>query len=274
MRALLFANNWGGLKVTEYLAQHKGLQQIVGLVVHPAFNGKFREEIIEAADVKPEQVIDANGLRDPGTVRYIKGLEPDIGISAFFGYILKPEVYNIPPKGIINLHPAFLPYNRGWHPNIYPILDGSPAGVSIHYIDGGIDTGPVLCRKQLSVLPTDTGGSLHKLLTFALVDLFREAWPKIRDGDLEAVPQDINKGSFHLRRDMREIERIDREEMVRAGDLIDILRGNTYPPYPSAYFELRGRRIYMRLTLLEEEDIKPGALPDWPSEEDPWDLSF
>ncbi len=260
-RILLFANNWGGWKVTEWLMQRH--ENIVGLVVHPAYNSKFRKEILALANLPPERVIEANGLRDPGTVRYLASLEPDIGVSAFFGYILKPNVYRTPERGVINLHTGYLPHNRGWHPNVYPILDGSPAGVAIHWIVEGIDSGAVLARRKVEVSITDTGGVLHQRLTRELIDLFKEMWPKLSTEGMRAEVQDESIATHHYRRELRALEQIDLEKTYTAAYLIDLIRANTYPPYPGAYFDHDGEKVYLRLELIREGDIMPGALPEW-----------
>jgi methionyl-tRNA formyltransferase len=262
MKVVLFANNWLGAMVAEHLSW---VDELVLLVLHPQKTGKFREWIV---DLSWDE-----GYGGPGRInadaadlfQHIEMHEPDIGVSAGYGYILPKKIIDVFPRGIVNLHPAYLPCNRGWHPNVYPILDGSPAGVAIHYMDEGIDTGPVLVRRQVPVYPTDTGGILHQRLTRKLFDVFKETWADIRDGNLIDIPQGGLPGvsTHHYRAEMRQIERIDPEANYQAKYLLNVIRGNTYPPYPSAYYELPdGRKVYLRMELLYEEDLE-GGLPKW-----------
>ncbi|MFB6158138.1 MAG: formyltransferase family protein [Candidatus Nanohalobium sp.] len=58
-------------------------------------------------------------------------MEPEIVIASGFEYKVPEEIIVVPEKGIVNLHPSFLPYNRGAHPYIWPIVEDTPAGVSI-----------------------------------------------------------------------------------------------------------------------------------------------
>ena len=180
MRLLLLLNNWGAWKVADWLRKRD--ENIVGLVLQPPDDRRFADEILSTLDMPPDKIWLSTQLRDPNTLAALKELRPDIGISAFFGCILKPDMINMFPKGCINLHSALLPYNGGWHTNVWPIIEGTPAGVTIHYIDPGVDTGDIIAQRQIPVEPTDTGGSLHEKITRDQVELFKETWPLIREG--------------------------------------------------------------------------------------------
>lgn len=261
MRILLMANNWGGWQIARWLREYN--EHIVGLVVHPTHDSKFRQEILDTVCMPTESVFLADDLRNGDTLEHIRALTPDIGICAFFGYILKPMLFDIPRLGCINLHPAYLPYNRGWHPNVYPFLDGSPVGVTIHHVDSGTDTGDIIAKKQLVIKSLDTGGTLHQRLTRELIALFEEVWPDIRAGTTERFPQGEPRSHPHLRQEMRELEQIDLHRKYTAGELLGLLRGLTYPPYPSAYYVQGDKKIYVRVELLSEDNLCSHALPEW-----------
>lgn len=253
MRVLLFLNNWGGWQVVRWLRLQP--EEIVGLVLQPPDDRRFAGPILSAAKLPPERIWTADQLRDPGTAAQLRALRPDIGVSAFFGFILKPEIIHLSPCGCINLHSAYLPYNRGWHTNVWPILEGSPAGATIHYIDAGVDAGDIIAQRRMAVEPTDTGGSLHRKITTGLVELFKDAWPLIRQGRNARIPQDHSRATVHRKAELAEISHIHLDRPYRAGALIDLLRARTYPPYPSAYFVEGGRRVYVRVQLLREHEL-------------------
>ncbi|MBW7905839.1 MAG: hypothetical protein LC135_11385 [Phycisphaerae bacterium] len=261
MRILLLANNWGGWQITRWLRERH--ENIVALVTHPPGNRKFADEIVTAASLPAERVLHAGQLREADTLERLRALEPDIGVSAFFGYILRPEVFQIPRLGCINTHPALLPRNRGWHPNVWPFLDGSPAGVSIHHIDAGVDSGDIIIQRRVAIRPTDTGGTLHQRLTRELVDLFREAWPAIRSGTAPRTPQDHSAATTHRKADIAAHDVIDLDRRYTARELLALLRARTYPPYPSAYFEEDGQRVYVRVQLLTPAEIDESGVPSW-----------
>jgi methionyl-tRNA formyltransferase len=253
VRVLLFLNNWGGFEVARWLRQRG--ETIVGLVLQPAEERRFGEEILGALQMPADRIWLSTQLRDQATLMQLKALDPEIGICAFFGAILKPSLLDIFPKGCINLHSAMLPYNRGWHTNVWPIIDGTPAGATIHYIDSGIDTGDVIAQCHVAVEATDTGGLLHEKITRSLIDLFKQTWPDIRQGTNTCLPQDHQHATIHKKAELAALSRVDLSRRYRAGDLINILRARTYPPYPSAYYMSGDRATFVRLQLLREANL-------------------
>ncbi len=253
MRILFLGTNWLGWQILRRLKEQG--EQIVGLVVHPPNKRKFGDEIIDCAQLRPQHVFDGSQLRGPETLSSIRELEPDIGISVMFGYILRPEFIAICPRGIINLHPAYLPYNRGAYPNVWSIIDRTPAGVTLHYIDAGIDTGDIIAGQEVPIEPIDMGETLYRKLELASIELFEDVWPTIRSGRAPRIPQP-QEGTYHRIKDVDEIDRIDLNRRYKAGELIDILRARTFPPYPGAYFLHDGRKVYVRLQLLYEDQLR------------------
>ena len=155
-------------------------------------------------------------------------------------------------QGCINLHTAYLPWNRGWHTNVWPILDGSPAGLTIHFIDPGVDTGDLIAQRVIPVGPTDTGGSLHQKITCGMVDFFKETWPLIKEGKNTRKPQDLSRATLHLRADLAALDCIQLDKEYPAGELLNLLRARTYPPYPAAYFVENAQRVYVRVQFFTD----------------------
>jgi len=231
-------------------------EEIVGLVIHPLSKRKFGKEILEEVNLPPEKVFEGSKLRDPEVLQAIRALQPDIGISIMFGYIMGAEFRYIFPERCINLHPAYLPYNRGAYPNVWSLIDGTQAGVTLHYIDAGIDTGPIIAQRQMLVEPIDTGETLYRKLEKASLKLFKEAWPLVKAGEAEIVEQTVEEGSHHHARDVEKIDEIQLDRPYIAKELIDILRARTFPPYPGAYMVVNNRKVYLRLQLMYGEVIK------------------
>lgn len=253
MRILFLGNNWVGWQIVKWLKEQN--EQIVGLVIHSLAKQKYADEIIESAQVNPECIFDGSRLRQPEVLEDIRNLKPDIGLSVLFGYILRPEFLNLFPSDVVNLHPAYLPYNRGAYPNVWSIVEGTPAGVTLHYIDVGIDTGDIIAQREILAEPTDTGETLYHKLEQACVELFKETWPLIRSGQAPRIPQSQEKGTYHRTHDVKQIDQIDLERTYTARELIDIIRARTFLSYPGAYFTYQERKVYLRLQLLYEEQL-------------------
>jgi methionyl-tRNA formyltransferase len=254
MRILLFANNWVGWQVTRWL--HERGDELVGLVVHPAHKRRYSNEIVESAGLPVNCVFDGTHLREPNVVEAVKALRADIGISIFFGYILRADFLDLFPAGVINLHPSYLPYNAGAYPNVWSIVEGTPAGVTLHYIDAGVDTGDIIAQRQVPVEPVDTGETLYRKLEKACVELFQETWPLIVKGQAGRFSQAQRAGTCHHTRDIEQIDDIGLDRSYLARELINILRARTFPPYMGAYFRDGERKVYLRLQLMYDEDLR------------------
>ena len=181
MRIIYFGNNWLGWQVLKELKETG--EEIAGLVVHPAERRKYGREIIETAALPPERVFDASRLREPETVAALAALNPDIGVSVLLGYILRRELLDCFPSGCINLHTSFLPWNRGAHPNVWSIVDRTPAGATLHFIDDGIDTGEIIAQSEVPVLAGDTAETLHARIQIAEHLLYPEVIRRFSVGE-------------------------------------------------------------------------------------------
>jgi len=246
-------NNWLGWQILSWL-QDVG-EEITGLVLHPDHKQKYGREIRESASLPPERIFDGSRLREPATLNAIKALNPEIGVSALFGYIVIPGLLDLIPAGCLNIHPALLPYNRGAYPDAWSIIDGTPAGVTLHYMDSGLDTGEIVAQREVVKEPVDTGASLYRKLEREGLSLFIETWPLIRSGRANRTPQRIDDGTFHRVRDVKDVDEIDLNRSYGARELIDLIRARTFPPFKGVYFKDGNRKVYLRLQLFYEEEL-------------------
>jgi len=134
---------------------------------------------------------------------YIEEEKIDLIISYNYKYIIKPDVINHFKNRIINLHISYLPFNRGSHPNVWSFLEDTPKGISIHYIDEGIDTGDILLQKEMFFdEDTETFETTYIKLNNEIQKLFLENFQKIKENKITPKKQDVNSGTFHLKKDL------------------------------------------------------------------------
>lgn len=121
----------------------------------------------------------------------------DFVISYGYKHILMKPVIESSKAPIINLHISYLPWNRGAHPNFWSFFDCTPSGVSIHLIDEGIDTGPILFQRYVNFEKDQiTFAQTYKQLILEIESLFKENLKEIIAGEYIAIPQ-RRKGSYH-----------------------------------------------------------------------------
>jgi methionyl-tRNA formyltransferase len=128
------------------------------------------------------------------TARY----KPELGVFAFVQDIVPVAILNCPQKGTIMYHPSLLPRHRGGSAMNWAIIQGETrTGLSIIWPDAGIDTGPILLQKEVSILPDDTVASLFFDRLYPMgIDALTEAIQLVKEGKAPRVPQDESRASY------------------------------------------------------------------------------
>ena len=126
----------------------------------------------------------------------------DFVISYGYRHILKHDVIEAFNCPIFNLHISYLPYNRGAHPNFWSFYDNTPAGVTIHLIDDGVDTGPIVCQRYVNFKKEDdTFVKTYAVLIKEIEKLFLDNMDSMLSDQWTATKQRGN-GSHHYVRDL------------------------------------------------------------------------
>tara|TARA_A100001388_G_C28661865_1_gene447171 strand:+ start:170 stop:739 length:570 start_codon:yes stop_codon:yes gene_type:complete len=128
----------------------------------------------------------------------------DLIISFGYKHIIDAEFLNLIDIPVINLHISFLPWNRGAHPNFWSFYENSPKGVTIHLIDEGIDTGPIIYQKIVNFTENDeTFEQTYSVLKREIESLFISNLIPIVSGKYNIRSQ-CGEGSFHKKSDLPE----------------------------------------------------------------------
>lgn len=126
----------------------------------------------------------------------------DYLVSYGYRHILSSAVLGRFGIRAINLHVSLLPWNRGADPNIWSFLEDTPKGVSIHVIDEGLDTGPVLLQEKVIMVDSDTLRTSYDRLTHTIERLFWDNWERLRE--CKIPPQEQPKGgTIHYKKDLQ-----------------------------------------------------------------------
>ena len=161
---------------------------------------------------------------------------------------------------MLNLHPAYLPFNRGWHTPSWAILTNTPIGGTLHFMDEDIDTGDIIHQKQVEVLPTDTADILYQRIMETEYEVFKEALPALINNSYHRKSQKNIKGSTHKREDLlsENLRKLNLDEDMKIGELLKLLRALTTNRIDeSAYFEINGSKYYIQVkTTIDENHEK------------------
>ncbi len=142
----------------------------------------------------------------PIDVNYLIDNNIDWIVSFGYRHIIKKPIIEYLKGNVINLHISFLPWNRGADPNLWSFLEDTPKGVTIHYIDEGMDTGNIIVQKRVYFdTGNETVASTYNYLKKEIIILFEKEWVNIKQGKIKGILQGPG-GSFHLKKDKKKYE--------------------------------------------------------------------
>ena len=182
------------------------------------------------------EVFQPKSLRKEEAFDKLAGWQPDLIVVAAFGQILRQNVLELPRYGCINVHASLLPRWRGAAPINAAILHGdAETGITIMQMDAGLDTGPILAKKAIPILPEDNAGTLFDKLSQLGGDFLAEMLPAYLAGELSPTPQP-EEGATYAPMLSKQDGELDFSKP--AEELARQVRG--YFPWPGSYTILAG----------------------------------
>ena len=197
---------------------------------------------------QPEKITNNTEFKDE-----IKMLNPDLVCVVSYGVILPKSFLKIPKYGCINVHPSMLPKYRGAAPIQWAILNGDETtGVTIMYLDEGMDSGDIIVQEEVSIDPDETTGELWNRLSSIGAKLLKESVDKINNGTVKSVPQPEEYTlAPMLSKEMAKIEWNEKS----AQEIKNLVRGLN--PIMGTYSFLNGKKIkFWRVQTLSKDELK------------------
>lgn len=170
-----------------------------------------RKKEIKFSPVKEVAINNNIEVFQPSKIREDYGalneLDIDLIVTCAFGQILPKEVLDLPKCGCVNVHASILPKYRGSAPIEYAIMNGdSETGITIMYMDEGMDTGDIISISKLPIEANDTGGTIHNKLSLlgrdalenALENIFNKTCERIKQGSDFTLAPKIKREDEHI----------------------------------------------------------------------------
>src|SRR5438094_1726633 len=186
----------GEIGVPALRALLKSEHHVVAVVTQPD-KPAGRAQLIEPTPMKKTvttanvSVLQPPRIKDPQAIEEIRALTPDVIVVMAYGQILPRDVLEIPKIASLNLHASLLPRWRGAAPIQAAIAVGDrETGITVMYMDEGLDTGDILFQKKIGIAPDETGGSLHDKLAQIAPESLTEAIALFAKGDAPRTPQE------------------------------------------------------------------------------------
>jgi methionyl-tRNA formyltransferase len=235
---------------------------VVAVVTQPdAAQGRSRSRLVPppvklVAEAEDLTVFQPDKPTDGAFLARLRDTRPEVGVVVAYGHILKPELLELPPRGMVNVHPSLLPALRGPAPVEWAVIQGlTETGVTIMQLDAGMDTGPILHQIPDHIDPDITGGDLSEHLAELGAQALVETLAVLEQGKLNPVPQDHSRATLAPKL-TREIARIDWSKDA-AGNA-RLIRG--LDPRPGAWTQLDDVELKLYSARVAAGQGAPGEL--------------
>src|SRR5438067_4229815 len=266
MRVLFIGTGEIGVPVLRSLLSSTE-HELVGVVTQPD-KPVGRAQRIEAPPIKKAMsggtipILQPARIKSADAVSEIRALAPDVIVVMAYGQILPRSVLEIPRVACLNLHASLLPRHRGAAPVQAAIFAGDrESGITVMYMDEGLDTGDILLQTRLEIAADETSGSLHNRLALIAPDALHAALTQLERKDAPRIPQDSSTATYAPKLE-REDGRIDWSEPAR---LIES-KIRAFDPWPGAFTILRDEtggerklKVY-RASVVPAESNDPAKL--------------
>ena len=185
-----------------------GMNAVIGLAWHVLLAKLKRQSISSACkkhDVESSLIPDVNA---PDFLAHLETLSPDLIVSVSCPQIFKKPLIDLPPKGLLNIHGAILPYYRGMIPSFWMLANGEKqAGVTIHFVDEKIDAGEICGQRIFDIDPNITLDQFIRHSKSIGADLLLETLSKIEHGTITSEPLNTKEGTYNSWPDAESVER-------------------------------------------------------------------
>jgi methionyl-tRNA formyltransferase len=171
----------------------------------------------------------------------IRSLNPDVIIMCGWRQILKPELIELPKKGVVGFHPTMLPFGRGGAPIINSILLGlESSGLTMFYVDGGKDSGDIIGQEPFHITSSDYAEDIYNKIIDCGRILVRKYLPLIALGNAPRVPQLEDKAEY-----LPPVSYVDNEIIPDQDDPEVVMRKIRAfsKPYRGAFIRVRNKKI-------------------------------
>jgi methionyl-tRNA formyltransferase len=187
---------------------------------------------------------------DDAFLTQVEAMAPDLIVCAYYPRIFPRRLLKIPPRGCVNVHPGLLPHYRGTFPTPWCILnDEKEIGVTLHYMDEGIDTGDILVQRTHPIGPDETGHELYRRAMKLCADLLVENFDKLLRSELTARKQPPGGSYYNRIAPQHRIEWHQRRSEIR-----NQIRVHAKPYFPAYSFLLNKCVTINKASFIDLDD--------------------
>ncbi len=255
MKLILFAHqNWGIKAINAFFDMKLDIAKVYTHSLDMDKHEKvWYDSIKNICNEKNIPVLECSKLTD-FDIDEIKLINPDLIFSVGWRRLLPKSIFSIPKFGVLNLHDSLIPNYRGFAPINWSIINGEKeTGLTIHYIDEGIDTGDIILQKKININFEDTAFDVYNRLLDLSTELFQNVIHMIEKNMIQPQSQKTMSQGFFCSRRFPDDGKIDwKQDRVCIYNLIRAL----CDPYPNAFFIFNSEKYFVKNAKLIDDDYR------------------
>jgi methionyl-tRNA formyltransferase len=203
-----------------------------------------------ALNHSPQQMIDIGAteinVKEPATIEKISA-EYDLVFSLHCKQIFPKQL--VESVRCINFHPGVNPYNRGWFPQAFSIVNRLPIGATIHLMDADVDHGEIIAQQRVDIDNADTSLEVYRKVIQAEKELIALHIFDIIEGAFSSTPAG-EEGNYNSIKDYREMCVLDLDSVGSLGEHLNLLRATTHGNFRNAHFVgADGKKYFVRISI-------------------------
>lgn len=245
VKVLIVSDNVGLTGFFQEILQKKGLCNLVDVDYTFSAKNKSPDGLIEMG----AQSLDFGKIE---TIDFVIG-EYDFIFSLHCKQIFPKRVVN--EVICVNLHPGLNPYNRGWYPQVFSIINKKPIGATLHFMDDQIDHGSIIAQEEVQINSWDTSLDVYNRVVEAEKRILQDNLESILSGSARA--QNVQyEGNYNSISDFKKLCQLDLDSNATLREHIDLLRALTHGDFLNAYYvDDKGTKIFIKLELVTNEPL-------------------
>lgn len=263
-RVMVLGKNNIAIECTKVLLNNKRIQ-IVGCCPNNNDDGKdkWQKSFYKFCKEKEIKIFRFKKIKSKKSLNILKGLNLDLIFSFQYDQIINQKIIDIPKLGAINLHFSPLPKYRGVSPIAWALINGEKEfGVTLHYMDPGVDTGDIISQKNFEIGSIKNARELYNKCEDIGKTLFKDSLEKLSNGNNKRSPQENTKAIYYPNGSIN-FEDCEIDFKKSTYMLYNWIRAFIFPPfqYPVFQYEKQWKKVVKVSPVYNKNKFeKPGTL--------------
>lgn len=259
MKIFLFLGSRRGYAVLQKLIEVQAEISGILCLVEDPHEDQYHPKVTSIANQNNIPIFYSNEIKSSEYENVLQKIKPDVAFAVGWRYLITKSAYSIPTHGTLILHDSLLPKYRGFAPMNWAIINGEKkTGVTLFYIDEGVDSGPIVDQLETEIHIKDTAKTVDERIIKLYEEIIVKNLFDFKAKKIKSIQQNEAEATYTCKRTPEDGE-IDWRNS--AEQIYNLIRGLTHP-FPGAYTRLRGKKIFIwEAEFPEKQTVYAGNIP-------------